>query len=279
MEFLFLTEDVIDTEKCVSNSKKIQKKSWNNPQIKKHRWIDRQMNREMDGWMGGWVDGCSLTCHCALLWTLFCTKLGRAWKDRKRESGCSLLLLLVVRFNFPQRRCFSRNLIWVKNGNPAVRLTEPNQNMVFFQRKNMRRPSSSAHQWLLSGGWAPRRVVITTYLHVCKCMCVCVFCAFSVCVCCSRGNLQLCSSSLLSMTSERIQRKNEGIEAAMIAKWGSGNYLVGALSLSLSISSSSLPLSPTPRLLCVVRQDEMNWELNTSPPTPPSQIYYANRSG
>ena len=139
------------------------------------------MNRWMCGWMGGWVDGCSLTCRCAPLWTLFCTKLGRAWKDRRRESGCSLLLLLVVRFNFPQRRCFSRNLIWVKNGNPAVRLTEPNQNMVFFQRKNMRRPSSSAHQWLLSGGWAPRRVVITTLLHACTCVCVCV----CVCVLCS----------------------------------------------------------------------------------------------
>lgn len=115
----------------------------------------------------GWMDGAWLC-----LWTIFYTKLGRAWGDGGWESGCSLLQLLVLRINFPQRRCFSRNLIWVKNGNPAVRLTEPNQNMVFFQRKNMRRPSSSAHQWLLSGGWALHRVVITTFLCVCVHACV-----------------------------------------------------------------------------------------------------------
>lgn len=177
-------------------------------------------------WIDGWVQ---LDC-CALLWTFFCTKLGRVWKDRKRENGCSLLLLLVVRFNFPQHRCFSWNLIWVKNGNPAVPLTEPNQNMVFFQRKNMRRPSSSAHQWLLSGGWAHRRVVIIMFLHACVCVYVCMFCTFTVR--CTGGNLQHCSSSALSIKlNEYRERMHWG------SYWDEKEWkLFGSCSLSLFLS-------------------------------------------
>ena len=55
--------------------------------------------------------------------------------------------------------------------------------------------------------------------RVCVCVCVCV----CVEVICSPA------PPLCSVTSER--RKNEGIEAAVIAMRGSGNYLVGALSL------------------------------------------------
>lgn len=187
----------------------------------------------MDGWM---MDGCSLTCHCALLWTLFCTKLGRAWKDRKRESGCSLLLLLVVRFNFPQRRCFSRNLIWVKNGNPAVRLTEPNQNMVFFQRKNMRRPSSSAHQWLLSGGWAPRRVVITTFLHACTCVCFVLLMCVCVCLCVTVE--VICSSAppLFSLWRGNEYRKRMKVLRLQWLRWEGVEIIWLVLSLSVSLS-------------------------------------------
>lgn len=111
---------------------------------------------------------------------------------------------------------------------------------------------------------------VSACVHVCGCVHECVFCTLSVC--CSGGNLQARSSSFLSMTRERIQRENEGIEAAVIAMRGSGNYLLGALSLSLSLSFGLFLFTSLPRsalLLCVVRQDEMNWELN-SPPQPAS---------
>lgn len=118
---------------------------------------------------------------------------------------------------------------------------------------------------------------VSACVHVCGCVHGCVFCAFSVC--CSGGNLQARSSSFLSMTRERIQRKNEGIEAAVIAMRGSGNYLLGALSLSISFGLflvTSLPRST--RLLCVVRQDEMNWELNSPPPPPPPHPHLLPKS-
>lgn len=222
--------------------------------------------------MDGWVQ---LDC-CAPLWTLFCTKLGRVWKDRKRENGCSPLLLLVVQLNFPQHRCFSWNLIWVKNGNPAVPLTEPNQNMVFFQHKNMRRPSSSAHQWLLSGGWAPHRVLIIMFLRACMCMGAC----FVVLVCVAGiggGGGVICSDAPLLLYANWTN-------AGRMKHWGCSYWdekewkLFASCSLSPSFS---LPLSPLLFALC----HQAGWvELGIKPPlplthTPPPHIYYANRSG
>lgn len=207
------------------------------------------------------MDRCSLTCCCALLWTLFCTKLGRAWKDRKRESVCSLLLLLVMRFNFPQRRCFSRNLIWVKNGNPAVRLTEPNQNMVFFQRKNMRRPSSSAHQWLLSGGWAPRRVVIIMFLHACTCVDVCTSVFFALWVCVAVGVICRPAPLLFFLWRENEYRERMKVLRLQLLRWEGVEIICLVLSPSLSLFLSvffSLPLSLA-LLFCFVSSGRMRW--------------------
>lgn len=191
----------------------------------------------MDGWM-------QLDLPLCPALNPLCTKLGRVWKDRKGESGSSLLLLLVVRFNFPQRRCFSWNLIWVKNGNPAVRLTEPNQNMVFFQRKNMRRPSSSAHQWLLSGGWAPRRVVITAFLHACTCMCT-----SSVYVCVAVGVICSPAPPLFSLWRANEYRERMKVLRLQWLRWEGVEiiWLVLPLSLFLFIFTS---LSPPSFALC-----------------------------